>query len=418
MKLRFLSVWAIVFLCIFAGLLYVAKRSKPILVNDPPVADTVAQTTKPAEPSAKQEKTYKLALPGYQWRFPADHASHPAYKTEWWYYTGHLEASSKQANKKARRFGYQFTLFRSGSALTELPETSRWKLTDILVGHLAITDINAQRFRYEERFGRPGQLVGGANTDKLHVWLRDWSVTQDEQGRHILAAKSTDGHWGLSLQLEPSKPLVLQGKENGLSQKADCHGCASHYYSYTRMRSEGALTLDGETIPVTGQSWMDHEFGSNQLTKEQVGWDWFSVQLNDGSELMLYLIRQKNGQPDPNSSGTYIPTLSPSSTHKSPFAPSRYLPLKAFKVTPLKTWKSPKTKAVYPAQWRLQVPSVQLDLMVTPALNEQELRLRDNTGVTYWEGASVVSGTKNGKPIQGRAYVELTGYAEAFQKEI
>lgn len=348
------------------------------------------------------EVSYKRALPGYTWQFPRDHGAHPAYKTEWWYYTGHLESDTGQ------RFGYQFTLFQSGSALSDLPTHTAWALPHLLIGHLALTDIDGKQFYYDERFGRPGGLVGHSSTNKLSLSLRDWQLYSDEQGRHRIKARAEEGAFSLDLALAPSRSPVLHG-ENGYSQKADCLGCASQYYSLTGMNTTGTIRLKGQpSLKVAGTSWMDHEFGSNQLTEAQTGWDWFSITLETGDSLMLYQLRLSTGSADPNSSGTWIPDK----------GKPEHLPLSDFTLTPLATWTSPHTGGVYPAKWNITVPTEQLKLEVIPLVADQELRLKANTGVTYWEGACEVRGTHKGKPVNGHAYVELTGYAEQFRQKL
>jgi predicted secreted hydrolase len=353
------------------------------------------------------QPVYKKALPGYEWQFPRDHGSHPAYKTEWWYYTGHLKSQPQAKGEKPQTYGYQLTFFRTGSALKQAPSTSRWALNDLLIGHFALSDLTQHRFTYEERFGRQAPMQGQAAQGNLAVTLRDWQLTQLPDGSHHLQASSPDNKVSLDLVAQPSKPMLLHGN-NGLSQKADCVGCASHYYSYPIMATKGSLTLDGKTQPVEGNSWMDHEFGSNQLTKKQVGWDWFSLQLDNNTQVMLYQMRQAKGVIDPNSSGTV----------SLPSGKASHLGVKAFSIRPLSAWTSPHTKTRYPASWQVSLPAYKASFTVTPLLNDQELRLRDNTGVNYWEGACTVKGVWLGKPVNGKAYVELTGYNEAFRQKI
>jgi len=193
-----------------------------------------------------------------------------------------------------------------------------------------------------------------------------------------------------------------------VSRKGEGRGRASHYYSLTRLRTEGSLIVRGETLPVSGWSWMDHEFGSTELASDQVGWDWWSLQFEDGTELMLYNIRKKDGRPDPYSAGTWVA------------ADGRATRLRQsdFKVAVLDRWTSPHTKGVYPMKWRLSVPSIGLDVTVTPTFPDQELDTAKSTQVIYWEGAATAEGTLAGRPLKGRAYVELTGYAAPFRKRL
>lgn len=344
-------------------------------------------------------REFKLALPGYSFRFPMDHASHNQYKTEWWYYTGHLDGED------GTKYGYELTFFRSGTDVPRPIQRSPWSVDDIYLAHFAVTDLNAQRFFYTERLNRSGVGFAGADQKNYYVWNSNWraAITHSEQHKLVAA----DGDYKIDLTLTSEKPPVLHGN-NGHSQKASCTGCASYYYSLTRMRAEGTLTRGGKPIKVSGITWMDHEFGSNQLTAEQVGWDWFSLQLNDGTELMLYVMRRRDGTLDENSSGTYV--MADGS--------ARHLALKDYAVKSTGTWKSSVSKATYPMGWHVEIPALGASFDIKPQMENQELARRSDTDVTYWEGTCTVSGNIEGRPIVGQAYVEMTGYAEQFSKRI
>jgi predicted secreted hydrolase len=336
--------------------------------------------------------TYQLAVPGRKITFPAAHYSHPNFKTEWWYYTGHLESAS------GRRYGYQLTFFRFGLRDRQKSAEQKPLFTDLYMAHFALSDIANKKFFFRERINRGYDQRAGAATDRYRVWNDDWSV----EGRdkiHVIEAK--DRIASLTLKLTSLKPPVLHGN-NGLSQKAEGEGRASYYYSLTRLMTEGELTVGGKTERVRGLSWMDHEFGSNQLAENQAGWDWFSIQLNDSTELMLYIMRRKDGTVDPYSSGTAI--VSDDRT--------RHLELKDFRIDILDRWKSPESGAAYPMKWKISVPSEALVLDVLPEFPNQELNTRRSTGVTYWEGAVQISGTRQNRPVRGQGYVEMTGYVE------
>ena len=350
-----------------------------------------------AAPSAPARE-FKLALPGYKFSFPADHASHDEFKTEWWYYTGHLRA------KDGRKFGYELTFFRSAVDIEDGVKNSNWKLDNVYMAHFALTDLQGKRFYYDEVLNRPALDLAGARTDRYEVWNGPWSAKLDNN-KHLLSAKTKD--YRINLALVPEKPPVEHGK-NGVSQKASCKGCASHYYSLTRMKTTGTVTLNRQTFAVVGSSWMDHEFGSNQLTAEQVGWDWFSVQLNDGCELMLYIMRRSDGSVDENSSATIV--------HAN--GKSEHLAKEQFTIKATDFWRSPKTKGKYPSGWDVEIPSRATKLQIRPELKDQELVTDKTTAVTYWEGACSVSGISSGRATTGDAYVELTGYAEIFKKKI
>jgi predicted secreted hydrolase len=343
-------------------------------------------------------REFKQALPGYVFSFPGDHASHDQFKTEWWYYTGHLETKDK------KHYGYELTFFRTGADSLPVSKPSPWDVKDIFLAHFAITDENNRTFHYFEKLNRSGLNSSGAKLDHYYVFNENWSVEQLGD-RYILRADTPD--FGLHLNLSSAKPPVVHGV-NGVSQKASCKGCASHYYSMTRLKSDGYLFFKGQSVPVVGTSWMDHEFGSNQLTAEQVGWDWFSVQLDNNTELMLYIIKKTNGGIDTNSSGTII----------YPDGSSKHISQSQFNITTSRSWKSPHTGGVYPMDWTIKIPSEKLELTLTPSIDDQELSTSKSTGVSYWEGSNAVKGTLNGKNVSGQAYVEMTGYAEKFHKKI
>ncbi|MEB3220753.1 MAG: lipocalin-like domain-containing protein [Candidatus Sericytochromatia bacterium] len=343
---------------------------------------------------------FRPALPGYSYAFPRDHAAHPAFRTEWWYYTGHLATAS------GRAFGYQLTFFRVGTApgLSLGVKASPWRSDGVLLAHFAVSDLDAAHFGTAERLQRGGVGLAGAGAAAYDVFVGGWRAWL-EGGSHRLTAR--DARQAIDLTLTPRKPIVIHGR-NGVSRKSDCPTCASHYYSLTRLETRGTLALGGENLPVTGTSWMDHEFGSNQLGRREAGWDWFSLQLSDGSELMLYQLRRTDGTPVPQSSGTWVP----------PVGPPRHLPLAAFDVRPTARWKSPTSGADYPMAWTLRVPGEDLSLTVTPSFERQEWQTPGSTGETYWEGSVKAAGTRGGKPVTAAGYVELTGYARRFAAPI
>jgi predicted secreted hydrolase len=334
---------------------------------------------------------YQLALPGRKLAFPADHYSHPDFKTEWWYYTGHLETES------GKRYGYQVTFFRFGVRDRQNGTTDRPLFTDLYMAHFALSDIGAKKFTFRERTNRGFDDKAGAATDRYLVWNEDWKVEGDERNHSI---QVNDRGTQLRLALKSLKPPVLHG-ENGLSRKGEGEGRASYYYSLTRMQTEGELTIDGKMEKVRGLSWMDHEFGSNQLREDQIGWDWFSVQLDNKTELMLYLMRRKEGSADPYSSGTLVRAD----------GTTRHLKLSDYRVEVLDRWKSPTSGATYPMKWKVAIPGEEIVLEITPAFPNQELITNRSTRVIYWEGAVRISGSIGKKAVGGSGYVEMTGYA-------
>ncbi len=336
-------------------------------------------------------QTWRQAGPGYRLQFPRDHASHPEYRIEWWYYTGNLADSS------SRRFGFQLTFFRAG-VRTRPENPSRWAVRDLFMAHLALSDLQTGRFHFAERLNRAGPGWAGASTKTYRVWNESWEAGLGGDGRHRLRAR--DGDFGIDLELEPGRRPLLHGQA-GLSQKGAREGNASHYYSLTRMPTRGSIRVDGREFEISGLSWMDHEFGTSFLEPEQIGWDWFALQLDSGEDLMLFQLRRSDGRRDPHSGGTLLDAS----------GQSRALGLSDFTMEPVKTWQSPHSGARYPIQWRLSLPGRKLRLTVTAAQPDQELRTPRSTRVTYWEGAVVVTGTRGADPVTGRGYLEMTGYS-------
>jgi predicted secreted hydrolase len=349
---------------------------------------------------------FKRALPGRIFSFPQDHFSHPEFKTEWWYYSGHLYSHEKKS------YGYQLTFFRTGLTRETKHQKSKWSIKDLYFAHLAITDESKKKFEYREKISRGSLGEAGASPYKtgektFRIWIEDWLVEGKgpEMQNHIL--KAGDKLFGIELMLTPEKEPIIHG-QNGISQKAEGEGYASHYYSIPRLKTEGKIFLQNREVSVQGISWMDHEFGSSQLQEYQVGWDWFSIQLDNRMELMFYQIRHKDGKIDPYSSGTII---FPDGTYQ-------HLPKKEFQVEVLDQWKSSKSGAVYPSKWRVKVPGHRIELTFSPTVKNQELITKESTRVTYWEGSVKIEGKYQNHPIKGMGYVEMTGYAKIFSKEI
>lgn len=346
-----------------------------------------------------------MARPGYVFRFPEDHGAHPGFQTEWWYYTGHLTTEA------GRPFGYQLTFFRRSLrppvAAETAPPRSRWRIDELYFAHLALSDLQGSRFRFAEALSREGLGKAGAEVGRLHVWIDRWSATKagSDDAPHRLVAEADE--FGIALSLTPAKPVVIHGTQ-GISRKGAAPGQASHYYSQTRLSTEGALTLDGRRWAVSGESWMDHEFGSGDLGNDLIGWDWFSFQLDSGEELMLYRLRRADDQADPASSATWI----------GRDGRTRHIPSDAIRIEVLDRWTSPHSQATYPSRWRISIPSLHAAFEITPSLADQELRTTRSTQITYWEGAVRISGAIEAKPVSGQGYVELTGYAERYRPRL
>jgi predicted secreted hydrolase len=328
--------------------------------------------------------------------FPQDHGPHPDYQTEWWYFTGNMQ------DEQGRRFGYQLTFFRRALLPpNQAPaRDSAWATPQVYMAHFALTDASSRQHHAFERLARGAAGLAGAQSEPFHVWLDDWQIHQTSSGVYELAA-SQDGV-GINLTLTERKSPVLQG-DQGYSQKGAEPGQASYYYSLTRLETQGLIQLPGGSVAVSGWSWMDHEFSTSALSQDQVGWDWFALQLSDGSELMMFQIRKEDGSIDPFSSGTFV----------RPDGSSVRLDRDDFSITVTSQWTSPESGGVYPAAWTLRIPSLDLELALDPVLADQEL----NVSYSYWEGAVQASGIREGTPLTGAGYVELTGYSGSMGGE-
>lgn len=342
--------------------------------------------------------------------FPADHGPHPDYRTEWWYWTGHLE------DDDGHRFGYQLTFFRNALAppddgVSPAERPSRWAADQVWLAHFAVTDVTGGGFISASRTARGALGLAGARAEPFRVHVAGWEAvgTGDfphEDGRLAVRLRALDGATALDLQLSPgAKPPVLHG-DRGFSTKGSPASDpragrpnASYYFSLTRLPTEGTVSFGGETHDVTGSSWLDREWFTGALSSEQIGWNWFSLQLSDGRELMLFALRRTDGTFDPEVSGTLVEadgsfrSLSSGDVRIEPTGP---------------TWESPRSGAVYPAGWRLAVAGAGIDLAVHPLVADQEL----DVGFRYFEGVVGAEGESAGRPVAGTGYAELTGYAE------
>lgn len=326
----------------------------------------------------KTQDGFALPQPNRVFTFPRDHGSHPEFRTEWWYITGHLDAAA------GRRFGFQVTFFRQASAENQ----------HLYLAHCAVLDVKTGRFLHEERLNRAG-WDAGASTTTLDIHNGNWKLAMGpEQEMNLAASVLADAL--LQLQLRPSKPLVFFGKD-GVSRKGSSPQASSHYLTFPRLECAGTLTLGDGKHAVTGQAWMDHEISSSQLDEGQVGWDWASLQLHDGREIMVYRIRRTDGSSDP--AGTTLAWIDKSGV-------VTHLDASQFTWAATHTWTSPKTKARYPIGARISTQGQSFELR--PLNDAQELG-GEISGLPYWEGACDVL-DPTGKVI-GRAFLELAGYA-------
>ena len=324
--------------------------------------------------------------------FPKDHGPHPEFKTEWWYFTGNL------VSEDGKEFGYQFTIFRTALSKNKNNRRSEWNSNQIYMAHFAVTDISQNKFYFQERFSRDGNELAGAQINPLKIWLEDWQVAQLSNkyifDLPVLNIKVKTEKVGINFILESTKPMVLQG-DNGLSQKGKQIGNASYYYSYTRLKTFGQIVIKGKEFNVNGFSWMDREWSTSALSGDQKGWDWFALQLDDNTEIMYYQMRKSDGSPDIFSKGVVVNQNGTSELIKKEVV--------ALNIT--ENWES-SNGTIYPSGWNLKIPSKNIDLNISPAIKNQYMDIT----IKYWEGAVKVGGIKNGSPITGRGYVELTGY--------
>lgn len=343
---------------------------------------------------------FEVADGSHALTFPDDFGAHPDFRTEWWYYTGNLDTT------EGRHFGFELTFFRVGllPPTVELPSDSQWYDRNLYFAHFAVSDISSQRFYAYERYSRPGPPVparpgpgglAGAQSDPYRVWLEDWSVTEMKSGVYRLRA--SQAQITLDLILSDEMGVVLHG-EYGYSRKGKNARNASYYYSQPRLRADGFIQVDDNQYPVSGLAWKDHEFSTSLLDEDQVGWDWFSLQFENGSALMLFQLRERDGSISTSSSGTFITANGiPQPVQNTDF-----------EINVLDEWRSPHTDGVYPAAWTIKLNEPRCVLDVVPWMDDQEINF---PAVTYWEGAVHVEGNCNGIPARGNGYVELTGYA-------
>ena len=331
--------------------------------------------------------------------FPDDYGPHPGYKTEWWYYTGNLDAG------EGRHFGYELTIFRfalAPSDTTAAERASAWATDQLFMAHFALTDVASAAFYAFERFSRGALGLAGAQAAPYRVWLEDWSMEGGAGDPFPMRLRAAEDDVAMDITLEAAKPLVLQG-DRGLDQKGPEPGNASYYYSFTRLPTEGTVTVGGNAYAVRGLSWKDHEWSTSALGAEQVGWDWFALQLADGRDLMYYQLRRRDGTPSRFTNGILV----------APDGSTQPLALGDVEIDIVATWTSPRSAATYPARWHFRIPSETLDLQIIPHLPDQEM----DVSVRYWEGAVRIEGTAAGEAVSGNGYVEMTGYGEGGDEE-
>ena len=335
-------------------------------------------------------------MPGYSFQFPRDHFGHPEFESEWWYYTGNLFTAS------GRHFGFELTFFRSARTV-DAAQPSVWDLDQVYLAHFAVTDTEEGRFVVDERLNRAGPGIAGADVEMRRIWNGNWSTEwrPGDEARPAQVLTAMNERATLRLLLEPRKPVVVHGRD-GVSRKvAGDPQAVSHYLSFTRLTASGIVAIEGEEFAVTGRAWMDHEFFSDYLAEAKAGWDWMSVQLDDGVDLMLFGIRDAQGGYGPDTFGTFVDaggTAHPIEPGGVAFRPGR-------------RWRSEATGAQYPVEWRVEVPGFDLRLDVAPRFDAQEVFTERGILPAYWEGAARFTGERNGRSVAGIGYLEMTGYA-------
>ena len=353
-------------------------------------------------PVAAEPPAFARADAPREWDLPADHRAHPEHALEWWYLTGDLRTA------EGRRFGYQATFFRTGLAPPRLQQReSPFAATQLVLWHGSVTDVDAGEFTADSELSRLAAGWAEASDESLALRLGPHSLAAVAPERWELRG-GVQG-WQLVLDYELDRPPVLNGKTPGWSRKGEDPGNSSYYVSRVQLPTSGTLVApDGSRFAVTGRSWFDQEFGSGQLDEGQVGWDWFSANLSDGTALMVYALREKDGGSSPTSSGTFVRAD----------GSFRHLERSQFTIEVEDRWTSPGTGGTYPIAWTIRVPAEQLVLKVRPVLKDQERGAGSQAeaeGVTYWEGLVDYRGTRAGRPVTGAGYVELVGYAREFE---
>jgi len=343
------------------------------------------------DPIAWLLSVFLTALPGYHYQFPADHFNHPAFQTEWWYYTGNLHDSS------GHRYGFELTFFRQALQLPQSAAESTgpvWRPDQIYLAHLALTDIDAHTFYHTERLNRAGPGIAGVDIGSRKYWNGNWQVYWKNPATSEQQLQATCDRFTLTIDLAPLKPAVVHGKD-GVSQKGPALGEASHYISFTRLNAKGQLS----GVSVSGVAWMDHEFFTQQPNPTLAGWDWFAIQLDNNEELMLYRLRNKSGEISSYSSGTYIDAK----------GEAHHLAAEDINFTPGRLWHK------YPVDWQITVPKLGLQLTEQTALDAQELSTSNSPSPPYWEGAVTYTGSIHQQPTKGVGYLEMTGYGHPIR---
>jgi predicted secreted hydrolase len=374
--------------CVQVRLKYAAGRMAflPLSLSLAFIAGACAASPEASSPMLPK---FSAVVPGYTLSFPRDFGAHPTFRTEWWYVTGWLETPEKKP------LGFQVTFFR---AATNLDQTnpSRFAPKQLIIAHAALSDPTIGKLLHDQKSARDGFGLAYTKVGDTDVKLDDWTLFREENGRYQTRITSRD--FTLRLSLTPSQPPMKQG-ENGFSRKGPKPEQASYYYSEPHLQVAGTVLHEGKPVTVMGSAWLDHEWSTAYLDPEAAGWDWVGANLDDGSALMAFQIRGKDGGKIWAYAG-----LRDASGNMTLFAPEEV------NFEPQRTWHSPRTGATYPVAMRIRTGPT--EWLLTPLQDDQELDSRESVGAVYWEGAVTVS--RNGTPA-GRGYFEMTGYVKPLK---
>lgn len=383
---------------IFITLIILVSMSFFGFKNSKKSKDKDFNLTKPSKlmkSNKEDDVAFAKAIDPHEFIFPKDHGPHKEFKTEWWYYTGNLEAETGE------EFGYQITIFRNGlmpESSNSSPKTNSWQSKQIYMAHFAISDISKHHFYSYEKFSRDAAGLAGANAEPYNVWLKDWSIKSFDNksgDTYPVLITAKEGDVDLQLELEPVKPITLQGNK-GLSQKTQGLGNASYYYSISRLASLGNIRIKDKSFKVKGYSWLDREWSTSSLGDSLVGWDWFALQLSNNIEIMYYRLRDSDGSTDPYSKGVIID----SEGQKHSFSH------KDIKLNEKSHFHSTYSDSNYPISWGMEISKLKLKINIKAAVKDQE----HHNAYPYYEGAVKIDGSFDNEKIDGKGYMELVGY--------
>ncbi|MEM6640017.1 MAG: lipocalin-like domain-containing protein [Pseudomonadota bacterium] len=360
--------------------------------GDPPAVSDNANVTAFLG-QADDAEQFARATTVRDFAFPADHGAHPRFRTEWWYLTGHLRDTNN------RHFGMQLTFFRFALPPSAERRSGSMASDQLWMAHAAITDTDGNAFYTAERLQRGALGMAGVTASPFRVSLDDWSMASTGETLFPMALKAGTDQFSLDLTAKRGKPLVLQG-DRGLDAKGAEPGNASYYYSYTRLPATGRVSIAGTNHEVAGTIWMDREWSTSVLGDNVEGWNWFALQLDNGHDLMVYRLRQKDGSTSPFSGGVVVDPAGNVIARLS---------AEQIALEPIASWTSPVSGARYEVSWQLGIEDLNIALQLTPVIENQELNLT----VRYWEGALNVAGSYDGSEVGGMGYAEHAGVSAA-----